>query len=169
MMREIFHELPVLRQTWTNLNDPHSSLACSVWQKRWTPIESAERIEYVGRRRAQRQRSHENADHQAHIAFGPGRRELHANRVDACHANAGDDAQRRRRERRRIDGEQQRIGDGPRARGRRKKAARIDAIGEPQEGARETADDESRLDAARQRRLGETRQMEFGDQCRNDR
>ena len=63
------------------------------------PVDAAERVEQVRRRRAERERADEDADHQPHVALGPGRRELHADRIDAGHRDAGDEAQQRHRPR----------------------------------------------------------------------
>ena len=65
------------------------------------------------------------------------------------------------RGRRRVDDQQQRVGGGADGGGQREQAARIDPVGESEERAREAAEHEARLHAARQRRLGEAGQPEF--------
>ena len=107
------------------------------------------------RGRAQRQRSDQDADHEAHVVLGPRRRELHPDRVDTGHAGPRHDPQRRSGKRSGIDGQQKRVGERAGAGGNGEKPARIDAIGQAEKGARQTADDEARLNAAGERRLGE--------------
>ena len=95
--------------------------------------------------------------------------ELHADRIDAGHADAGHEAQQRRDGR--ASGSttsSNALATAPTARRRGEEPARIDAVGEAEDRADEAADDEADLHAARQRRLREARQPVFRDQRGND-
>ena len=129
--------------------------------QRNAPVDATEGIEQVRRCGAECKRPDQDADHQSHVALGPRRRQLHAHRIDTGHADAGHDAQRRGRHRRRIDDEQQHIGRGGDGRSGSEEPARVEAVSQPQHCAGEAADDESGLHSAGQRGLRKVRQMEF--------
>ena len=60
-------------------------------RKRDAPVDATHRIDKMRRRRTQRERPDEDADHQSHVTLRPGRCELHADRIDPGHADASDD------------------------------------------------------------------------------
>ena len=125
-------------------------------RQRDPPVHAAQRVEEMRRRGAQRERADEDAHHRAPyrpLAHVDG--ELHADRIDSRHARAGDHAQQRRAARRRD-----RRPAAARWRRRRSRRTRrtggADRCGRRARGsAREAAEHEARLHAARQRRLGE--------------
>ena len=131
---------------------------------RHAPVDAAECREKVGRCRTQRKGADENTDHQAHVAPRPGGGELHADRVDAGHRRAGDEAQHRRDRCRGIDGEEQRVGDRADERRPGDQSPWVDAIREAEQRASNAAEHETGLHAARERRLHEARQPELRDE-----
>ena len=133
------------------------------------PVDAAERVHQVRRGRAQRERADQDAHQQPHVAPGPRRGELHADRVDAGQRDAGDEAQQRRVPGRRVDEQQPGVGDRPGDRRERDQPPRIAAVGEPQGGAREAARDEPGLHAAGERRLHEAGEADLRDQRGHDR
>ena len=120
---------------------------------RCLPSDPPTALNRCGDARPERQRADEYADHQAHVAFGPRRCELHADRVDARHADAGDRAQH---ERRLLTTDRSPAGPHWRPRPlspRGEQPARIDAVRQPEQRACNAPDDKAQLNSNSSARL----------------
>jgi len=103
----------------------------------------------------------QQAYQQSQVAHGPSCGQFHADRIDRCHAGARDEAQNRHRC---GAGLAEQDGDVGEPRDRRpggKQAPEVEAVGQAQQGAEQSARDEAALHAAGEQRLVERRQRDL--------
>ena len=126
---------------------------------RHMPVDAAQGVEQMRQRGSERERADEDADHQAHVAFRPRRRELHADRIDTRQRHAGCESQHRRNRGGGVHQQQERVGDRACEGAQREQPARVDAVGQAEHRADEASRHEAQLHAARERGLHETGQV----------
>ena len=112
------------------------------------PVDAAEGVQQMRRTGAERQRPDDEAEQQTQVVVGPGGRHLHADRITPGHHRSGDGTAEDDRRRGRLQPQDGGIGDGADQRREHKEAPGIKPIGEAQHGARQGADDETRLHGA---------------------